>query len=75
MADEIIDKAKIGKKLVIRSAEEAGIVVPDGKKFVGWSTEPNGQGLKYKPGQKVTMYTKFDLYPVFVDADSEDVSE
>ena len=33
-----------------------------GYKFTGWNTEPNGKGISYNDGQKITAEENLDLY-------------
>lgn len=65
----VVDNVRSGKKVRIKSFEETGAALPAGKVFVEWSTEPDGCGVHYRPGQMVPVYVSFKLYPVFVDAE------
>lgn len=66
MADKIVDKVKTGSYTVIKDFTGT---VPAGKRFEGWSTEPNGKGTIYKPGRKVQVFMTLNLHPVFVEAE------
>lgn len=66
------DKVRSGKKIRIKSYEETGAALPAGKIFVEWSTEPEGCGVHYRPGQMVPVYVSFKLYPVFKDLEASD---
>lgn len=66
-----VDRVKSGRRIRIKSYEETGAVLPAGKVFVEWSTEPDGCGIHYRPGQTVPVYVSIRLYPVFKDAEAE----
>lgn len=67
-----VDKIRTGRQITIKSIEEVGGAVPEGKEFVEWSTEPNGAGVHYSPGQRVRVLGSFSLYPVFRDVEREE---
>ena len=58
-------RVKLGTKVKVADFEGE---IPEGKRFLAWSTEPEGKGRIYKPGQTVTLSGDLTLYPVWGDA-------
>lgn len=65
-------KVKIGTRVKVADFEGT---VPEGKRFLAWSTEPDGKGRIYKPGQTVTLSGDLSLYPVWGDAVAAETEE
>lgn len=58
-------KHRMGAKVTVAEYQGA---VPEGKRFIAWSTRPDGTGTVYKPGQTITLAGDVHLYPVLGDA-------
>lgn len=59
------DSVRNGGTLVIR---ECIMTPPPGKEFSHWNTRPDGQGISYRPGQRITLHESRKLYPIWRDA-------
>ncbi len=50
-------------------------IIPDGKAFYAWNTRQDGSGAVYKAGKKVLMIENLHLFPMFIDANANDLIE
>lgn len=57
-------EVRIGDKVIV---EECTLTPPEGKEFSHWSTEPNGTGIAYRPGQTITLFGDVTLYAQWRD--------
>ena len=49
--------------------------IPAGKAFYAWNSREDGTGAVYKAGKKVLMIENLHLYPMFIDANANDLIE
>lgn len=63
---------RTGKEVVVA---ECDITPPEGKRFVCWSTEPDGKGMRYKPGKRIKLVGDMTLHPVWEDVPKDEIPE
>ncbi|MCL2477564.1 InlB B-repeat-containing protein, partial [Candidatus Bathycorpusculum sp.] len=57
-----IDYVLIGDEYTIKTCTEADITIPDIWLFEAWYTQKNGEGLRYLPGNTITVTENLTLY-------------
>lgn len=56
----------------IQTALQSPITPPEGKKFIGWNTAPDGTGTSYQPGEKIIMNGTTILYAQWASDSGQD---
>jgi len=61
----IWDWVEFGSGYTVKTLDETGLIVPEGKMFIGWNTDPDGNGRWYYPGDSIddVAYHTETTYP------------